>query len=74
MAVPDVREGMSEAELRAIVADCIKALEEGGADNPAEIRTLEEGAPVDRLGLMLARDHARFLLQKLAAETIADDG
>lgn len=65
---------MSEAELHAVVADCIKALEEDGVDNPAEVRTSGEGEPVDRLGLMLARDHARWLLQKLAAETPGDDG
>ena len=68
MVAPVAMHEMDEAGLRAVIANCVEALEQGGVDNPAEIRTLEQGAPVEQLGLMLDRDHARWLLRKHAAE------
>ena len=64
---------MDEAGLRAVIADRVEALAEAGVDDAAESRTSQEGAPVEQLGLMLERDHARWLLQKHAAGS-GDDG
>ena len=63
---------MGEAELRAVIAESIKALEEGVVEDPAETRTLNDGVPVEQLLLMLDRYHARWLLRKHLAGS--DDG